>query len=66
MKRYEAFISGRLAGHGMPLELLAVPLAEAGYRNLPQGGQSTPRRRAVDVRCAYGTALWSEGGFAAR
>jgi membrane-bound lytic murein transglycosylase D len=36
MHGYEAFISERLVRHGMPLELLAVPLAEAGYRNLPQ------------------------------
>jgi beta-lactamase regulating signal transducer with metallopeptidase domain len=36
MRGYEAFISDRLARKGMPLELLAVPLVEAGYRNQPQ------------------------------
>jgi membrane-bound lytic murein transglycosylase D len=47
MQGYEAFISEQLAGQGMPLELLAVPLAEAGYRNLPQDGN--PR---------HGAGLW--------
>jgi membrane-bound lytic murein transglycosylase D len=47
MQGYEALLSQQLAGHGMPLELLAVPLAEAGYRNLPQDGN--PR---------HGAGLW--------
>jgi hypothetical protein len=47
MQGYEAFISEQLARQGMPLELLAVPLAEAGYRNLPQG--DNPR---------HGAGLW--------
>jgi hypothetical protein len=44
---------GQLNRHGMPLEPLAVPLVESGYRNLPRailratGG-------AVDVRRAHG------------
>jgi membrane-bound lytic murein transglycosylase D len=47
MRGYEAFISGQLVRHGMPLELLAVPFAEAGYRNQPQG--EDPR---------HGAGLW--------
>lgn len=47
MRGYEAFLSAQLSSHGMPLELLAVPLAEAGYRNLPQG--HNPR---------HGAGLW--------
>jgi membrane-bound lytic murein transglycosylase D len=47
MHGYEAFISDQLVRHGMPLELLAVPLAEAGYRNLPQS--DNPR---------HGAGLW--------
>jgi membrane-bound lytic murein transglycosylase D len=47
MRGYEAFISDQLVRHGMPLELLAVPFAEAGYRNQPQGGD--PR---------HGAGLW--------
>jgi membrane-bound lytic murein transglycosylase D len=47
MRGYEVFISERLTSHGLPLELLAVPLAEAGYRNLPHDGN--PR---------HGAGLW--------
>ncbi|MEO8181767.1 MAG: M56 and MltD domain-containing protein [Deltaproteobacteria bacterium] len=47
MRGYEAFISEQLVRHGLPLELLAVPFAEAGYRNQPQGGD----RR-------HGAGLW--------
>jgi len=47
MQGYEGFISDQLARHRMPPELLAVPLAEAGYRNLPQGPD--PR---------HGAGLW--------
>jgi membrane-bound lytic murein transglycosylase D len=47
MRAYEAFISGQLVRHGMPLELLAVPLVEAGYRNQAQGDD--PR---------HGAGLW--------
>jgi membrane-bound lytic murein transglycosylase D len=37
MSAHEALISARLAHHGLPQELLAVPLVESGYRNIPQG-----------------------------
>jgi membrane-bound lytic murein transglycosylase D len=37
MSAHEALISARLAHHGLPQELLAVPLVESGYRNLAQG-----------------------------
>jgi beta-lactamase regulating signal transducer with metallopeptidase domain len=37
MAAHEALISHRLAQYGLPQELLAVPIAESGYRNLPQG-----------------------------
>lgn len=47
MQAYEAFISDQLIRHGIPLELLAVPLVEAGYRNQPQGDD--PR---------HGAGLW--------
>jgi membrane-bound lytic murein transglycosylase D len=47
MQRHEAYISAELVRHGLPLELLAVPLAEAGYRNLPQ--DDNPR---------HGAGLW--------
>jgi beta-lactamase regulating signal transducer with metallopeptidase domain len=36
MDTHEALISARLAQHGLPQELLAVPLVESGYRNLEQ------------------------------
>jgi hypothetical protein len=47
MRNYEAFISGQLVRYGLPPELLAVPLVEAGYRNQPQGAD--PR---------HGAGLW--------
>jgi hypothetical protein len=47
MHAHEAHISEQLARHQMPLELLAVPLVEAGYRNQPQGPD--PR---------HGAGLW--------
>jgi beta-lactamase regulating signal transducer with metallopeptidase domain len=37
MGAHERLISARLAEHGLPAELLAVPLVESGYRNLAQG-----------------------------
>jgi membrane-bound lytic murein transglycosylase D len=36
MDGHEALIAARLAEHGLPRELLAVPLVESGYRNLQQ------------------------------
>jgi membrane-bound lytic murein transglycosylase D len=47
MQDHQALISAELIQHGMPLELLAVPLVESGYRNLPQG---------EDLR--HGAGLW--------
>jgi len=47
MKEYEGRITAQLVRHGMPLELLAVPLVESGYRNQPQGDD--PR---------HGAGLW--------
>ena len=37
MGDHEELISARLTQHGLPSELLAVPLVESGYRNLAQG-----------------------------
>ncbi len=34
MRTYEPLVSAELARHGLPAELLAVPLVESGYRNL--------------------------------
>jgi membrane-bound lytic murein transglycosylase D len=47
MQSHEAFVKSQLEQHGLPLELLAVPLVESGYRNLPQSGN--PR---------HGAGLW--------
>jgi membrane-bound lytic murein transglycosylase D len=47
MRDHEALISAQLTRHGLPLELLAVPLVESGYRNLPASGD--PR---------HGAGLW--------
>jgi membrane-bound lytic murein transglycosylase D len=44
MRRHRAYISDQIIRHGMPLELLAVPLVESGYRNLPPNDD--PRRGA--------------------
>lgn len=38
MRSHEKVISSALASHGLPAELLAVPLVESGYRNLPPDG----------------------------
>jgi beta-lactamase regulating signal transducer with metallopeptidase domain len=40
MGAHEEFIAERLTEHGLPQELLAVPLVESGYRNLAQGPNS--------------------------
>lgn len=47
MQNYRVLISEQIAQHGMPLELLAVPLVESGYRNLPRN--DNPR---------HGAGLW--------
>jgi membrane-bound lytic murein transglycosylase D len=44
MGDHEALVSARLAEHGLPRELLAVPLVESGYRNLAQS--ANPRHGA--------------------
>jgi beta-lactamase regulating signal transducer with metallopeptidase domain len=47
MDAHEELIVARLAEHGLPRELLAVPLVESGYRNLAQGPRS-----------AVGAGIW--------
>lgn len=47
MGAHEEFIAARLTEHGLPKELLAVPLVESGYRNLEQA----PNAR-------YGAGIW--------
>jgi beta-lactamase regulating signal transducer with metallopeptidase domain len=47
MQRHRALISQQTAHYGLPPELLAVPLVESGYRNLPPGDD--PR---------HGAGLW--------
>ncbi len=47
MQEHEALIVGALARYGLPAELIAVPLVESGYRNLPHDGD--PR---------HGVGLW--------
>jgi membrane-bound lytic murein transglycosylase D len=44
MGDHEELISARLTQHGLPRELLAVPLVESGYRNLEQS--ANPRHGA--------------------
>src|SRR5687767_8565776 len=44
MGSYEADIARQIRTHGMPLELLAVPLVESGYLNAPHNGN--PRQGA--------------------
>lgn len=39
MRSYEALILAELGEHDLPAELLAVPLVESGYRNLPPEGR---------------------------
>ncbi|GFE80642.1 hypothetical protein GCM10011487_26420 [Steroidobacter agaridevorans] len=47
MQEHEALIVGALAHYGLPAELMAVPLVESGYRNLPHDGHSR-----------HGAGLW--------
>jgi membrane-bound lytic murein transglycosylase D len=47
MQEHEALIVGALARYGLPAELMAVPLVESGYRNLPH--DDLPR---------HGAGLW--------
>ena len=44
MQEHQALITAAVARYGLPAELLAVPLVESGYRNLPPNGN--PRRGA--------------------
>jgi membrane-bound lytic murein transglycosylase D len=46
-QEHEALIAAALARYGLPAELMAVPLVESGYRNLPPG--DNPR---------HGAGLW--------
>jgi beta-lactamase regulating signal transducer with metallopeptidase domain len=47
MRSYEPTLSAELARHGLPAELLAVPLVESGYRNL-----------APNPNPPHGAGLW--------
>jgi len=47
MREFEPFLSEQIRLRGLPPELLAVPLVESGYRNLPPDGN--PR---------HGAGLW--------
>jgi membrane-bound lytic murein transglycosylase D len=47
MREHQSMIEARLWRHGLPAELLAVPLVESGYRNLAQGENP-----------AHGAGLW--------
>jgi len=47
MQEHQALIANALAGYGLPSELMAVPLVESSYRNLPAG--DNPR---------HGAGLW--------
>jgi membrane-bound lytic murein transglycosylase D len=47
MQEHEALIVGALAQYGLPAELMAVPLVESGYRNLPH-----------DDHPRHGAGLW--------
>lgn len=47
MQEHEALIVGALAHYGLPAELMAVPLVESGYRNLPHDGHAR-----------HGAGLW--------
>lgn len=47
MKQHEPLIADAIARYGLPAELMAVPLVESGYRNLPPG--ENPR---------HGAGLW--------
>lgn len=44
MQQHEALIRAAIARYGLPAELMAVPLVESGYRNLPPS--DNPRRGA--------------------
>jgi membrane-bound lytic murein transglycosylase D len=65
MSDHEELISARLAKHGLPRELLAVPLVESGYRNLEQS--ANPRHGAGIWMFIKPTArrfgLTVEGGY---
>jgi membrane-bound lytic murein transglycosylase D len=47
MQEHQALITTAIARYGLPAELMAVPLVESGYRNLPPG--DNPR---------HGAGLW--------
>ena len=47
MQEHQALITAAIARYGLPAELMAVPLVESGYRNLPPG--DNPR---------HGAGLW--------
>ncbi|HEV7607989.1 MAG TPA: M56 family metallopeptidase [Steroidobacteraceae bacterium] len=55
MREHEAMMTTKIAENDLPIDLLAVPLVESGYRNLEQGGN--PR---------VGAGLWMFLGPTAR
>ena len=55
MQAHKDMIADKLSRGGLPLELLAVPLVESGYRNRPQ-----------DANPRHGAGLWMFIGSSAR
>jgi membrane-bound lytic murein transglycosylase D len=47
MQQHQALIAQKTAQYGLPAELLAVPLAESGFRNLPRAANP-----------AHGAGIW--------
>ncbi|MES2962699.1 MAG: M56 and MltD domain-containing protein [Bdellovibrionota bacterium] len=46
METYRAVIGTKITEYGMPMELLAVPIAESGYKNMSEGESSTSMKSA--------------------
>jgi membrane-bound lytic murein transglycosylase D len=46
MQSYKATIGHFLQKHGIPMEIIAVPIIESGYRNLTEQQTGTPMRTA--------------------
>lgn len=46
MENYKAVVGGYLQKYGMPVELMAIPIIETGYKNLSEKQSNTPMRAA--------------------
>ena len=63
MKKHQALIEDKIKQYGLPQELIAIPIIESGFRNLPQPSQGNKGaglwQFIPHTAMAYGLRVWN-------